>query len=134
MKKSKKLISALAAVVAAGAISVTAFAASNATGYYFKLKCGERGGVDWSGPKEKENNEQKATVTTTGGYVSSTSYININIYDDDQTTLISTTAQVISPSDDYILKYKKLRGAGSDNYLCGRAGYYSAEVAGDWTP
>lgn len=133
MTKVKKLVAALVAAISMGAIDVTAFAAADPPCPYF-FKCSGQGGDDWSGEGKKINNEQTATVDTDMGYVSSVAYILVSIYDENKSEVLTNTETIKSPDDTYTLKYKKLRGAGSYNYLYGRAGYHYAEVTGTWTP
>lgn len=138
MNKLKRIAAVLAVAATVSALSVSAFAVDYKH-YEFDLSP-KSGSYAFSAAAEKQDNEDKAMALCTGGDVSSTRYVNLSIYKSSSYNTAYCIADPVpvtsvgGPEDNYEIKYKVTRGAGSKNYLCASAGYYAASVKGRWDP
>ena len=142
MTKFRKLVAAAVAALAIGTIGTGAYASTYALPQYenyFKFKFTGYGGTQYSSLAEKTNStENDAKVQATGGYVSDTNQILVNVsyYKLNTNTRVRATEEeaITSPVDNLSLKYNIERGQGSANLLVGVGNYYASEVEGTWEP
>ena len=143
MTKIKKIVAATAAALALGAtIGTGAYASTYALPQYenyFKFEFTGYGGTQYSSDAEKTNSSiYDAKVQATGGYVSESNYILVNVsyypLNSISKKIATEEKKITSPVDNLSLKYKVARGEGSVNFLVGSGSYYASEVAGTWIP
>lgn len=142
MVKFKKMIVAAVAALAIGTIGTGAYASTYTLPKYenpFAFKFTGYGGTKYSDEAEKKNSSvADAKVQATGGYVSETNSISVDVsyykLNTNSRVIATEEKSITSPVDDISLKYKIARGEGSVNFLVGSGTYYAAEVAGTWEP
>lgn len=142
MTKVKKIVAAAVAALAIGTIGTGAYASTYKLpqyDHYFKFKFTGLGGTQYTEEVEKKNSSANdAKVQATGGYVSDSSSISVDVsyYKLNSTTRVIATEskKITSPVDSVSLKYNIPRGEGSANLLVGCGSYYAAEVSGTWEP
>lgn len=142
MTKIKKIVAATVAALAIGTIGTGAYASTYALPKYkgnFNFKFTGQGGIQYTNIVEKGNSSANdAKVQATGGYVSESSYITVDVsyyppYSNIR-EIATYSEEITSPVDNLSLKYKVARGQGSQNFLVGLGSYYAAEAVGTWEP
>lgn len=136
MLKLKRVVASLLATATVSALSIGALAVDYKH-WEFDLSP-SKGSYQFSGRAEKQDNEDSALIHCESGSVSSARSLTVAVYKAKTFTTSNCISTPIAVSDandkQYYIDYTVDRGAGSINYLCASAGYYSAKITGHWDP
>lgn len=95
------------------------------------------GGHQFSTAATKNNDRNYAQVNAQTGTVTKESFVSFAVFSDNTSVgsnCVSESYRIEDLRREFSLKYTEERGRGSNNYLCGFAGYNGATVNGKWEP
>lgn len=138
IKKMKRFAALIVAAVSISAVGISAYAATDATAYYYSFNFSGYGGSSWTSGVQKEDKADYASVIVNNGHVSDEAYAYVAVYSSPSTgNAITGSAKVTSNNEINYLKYLITQDDINKIpafYLGASGSYYGSNFSGYWWP